>query len=188
MISLSLPKVLSDVAALLSGTRARLQELPPAPSSDPGAFVLGLIMKFCADTDAYIRGSPESPTLVQRNRAAYEAFKVAIRRTAPPFVPCESAKTMPSSWRGTVIGGVSEESGAQKVMYLADAKAHIKESVPLSAFRKFALTPVLGRLLANFRTMCLMRPSSRSSTNFKEDGKMLRWHALLRSTTRSRKY
>ena len=95
-------------------------------TSDPGAFVLNLVMKFCSEVDAHIRGSPEFAALVQRNRRAYEAFKKAIRSTAPPFMPCRSANEMPRDWKKLFMPETSPGLEPGKVMYLEDMRAHIR--------------------------------------------------------------
>ena len=120
-----LPKVLSDVTHMLSTARAQLHTLPPPITTDAGAHVLDLVMRFCAEAAEHVRGSPECAALVQRNRGVYDDFKMEIRGTAPPFVPARSADAVPKEWKKRVALG-KEETSAAEVMYLEDMRTHIK--------------------------------------------------------------
>ena len=121
----SLPKVLSDVTRMLSTTRAQLHTLPPLVSTDAGAYVLDLVMRFCAEVAEHVRGSPERVGLVQGNRRAYDDFKVEILATSPPFVPAPEADKVPMEWKQWVGLG-KEQTSTAEVMYLEDMRMHIK--------------------------------------------------------------
>ena len=68
-------------------TEEKLRALPKAPSADPVGEVLQLLGDFARDLDYRVEGTPEEDGLLQTIRPHQEAFRVAIRRTAPNFVP-----------------------------------------------------------------------------------------------------
>ncbi|KAI0746433.1 P-loop containing nucleoside triphosphate hydrolase protein [Daedaleopsis nitida] len=121
----SLPKILNDVSGLLSACNKQLQALPPPVTSDPAAYVLNMVTKFCSEIEAQVQGSPESATLVQKNRETYEAFKFSIRGTAPPFVPFDSSQSAPTDLSGYIGMG----SGRQAPVFLRDMRKHIRSCV-----------------------------------------------------------
>ena len=121
-----LPKILNDVATLHVSCSKQLQALPPPITSDPGAFVLNLITRFCTEIEAHVRGSPEFAQLVQANREAYEKFKVQIRRTAPPFVPYASPEDVPKDAVMHADKNASRTSNTVGYIYLKDLRDHIR--------------------------------------------------------------
>ena len=68
-------------------TGEKLRALPKAPSADPVGEVLQLLGDFVRDLGYRVEGTPEEDGLLQTIRPHQEAFRVAIRRTAPNFVP-----------------------------------------------------------------------------------------------------
>ena len=74
-------------------TDAKLRGLPKAPSSDPVGEVMHTLRNFVRDLDRRVQGTPEEDGLLQKIRPHQDAFKVAIRRTAPYFVPWEKTET-----------------------------------------------------------------------------------------------
>ncbi|KAI0673304.1 P-loop containing nucleoside triphosphate hydrolase protein [Trametes maxima] len=92
IISDSLPRLIGEVAAQLAAINKQLDTLPPLVTTEPSAFVLDLVARFRNDVVELTEGSPRHTGLVQKNRETYEKFKLAIRGTAPAFVPREKAK------------------------------------------------------------------------------------------------
>ena len=68
-------------------TDTKLRALPKAPSNDPVGEVLHALRNFVRDLDHRVEGTPEEDGLLQTIRPHQHAFKIAIRRTAPHFVP-----------------------------------------------------------------------------------------------------
>lgn len=74
----------------IEDTDQKLRALPTAPSTDPIGEVLQLLRNFVRDLDHRVEGTPEEDGLLQTIRPHQEAFRVAIRGTAPNFVPWDN--------------------------------------------------------------------------------------------------
>ncbi len=130
----SLPKITMDVTTLLSSCSKELQALPPTITTDPSAFVLSLVTRFCNEVAAQIHGTPELVTLVQKNRDTYEQYKANIRRTAPWFLPYDFAKSAPDDIStylreqhdSTTKGKRPETEHANEAMFLQDIRDYIR--------------------------------------------------------------
>lgn len=85
-----MPTLRREAASQLQACVDRLNELPPAITSDPTSYVLNLVTSFCHDVKLHIDGDSSFASLVQKNRIAYSAYKRDIRSTAPPFLPLPS--------------------------------------------------------------------------------------------------
>ncbi|OSD00780.1 hypothetical protein PYCCODRAFT_1437127 [Trametes coccinea BRFM310] len=136
----SLPTFLGQVAAQLEACNAQLDKLPPPITTEPSAYVLALVTHFASDIRSRIEGAPINgrTELVQSTRRIYEAFKDAIRSSAPPFVPYENAARAPRDLseyvravpRDSMLGKRSAtQMLAGHVMYLEDVREHIRASV-----------------------------------------------------------
>ena len=64
-----------------------LEDLPPPPSSAPLKDVLRLVTDFTGAVKRQGEGIPGRDGLLQQMRPPQEGFRVAIRKTAPCFVP-----------------------------------------------------------------------------------------------------
>lgn len=130
----SFPKITMDVTTLLSSCSKELQALPPTITTDPSAFVLSLVTRFCNEVAAQIHGTPELVTLVQKNRDTYEHYKADIRRTAPWFLPYDFAKSAPDDIStylreqhdSTTKGERPETEHANEAMFLQDIRDYIR--------------------------------------------------------------
>jgi hypothetical protein len=71
----------------LQETEVELRALPRAPSGDPVGEVLHVLSSFTRDLSHRLEGTPEENGLLQTIRPHQQAFKRAIRQTAPNFVP-----------------------------------------------------------------------------------------------------
>ncbi|KAI0650981.1 P-loop containing nucleoside triphosphate hydrolase protein [Trametes meyenii] len=134
----SLPELLGKVAAQLETCTTQLEKLPPAPTTEPSAFVLALVTRFAADLAARIHGAHQegSTELVQRTRRVYETYKYAVLATAPPFVPYVDAAHAPRDLSAFTRAPAGDRAvrgrgggGKMGVMYLGDVKKHIRASV-----------------------------------------------------------
>ncbi|KZT07896.1 uncharacterized protein LAESUDRAFT_811749 [Laetiporus sulphureus 93-53] len=140
-INEALPKLQTEVSRQLTKYDAELSQLPPPVTTEPSAYVLGLVAEFCKTVQAYIVGGPTTASLVQENRQAYATFKRRIRSTAPPFLPYPSPQECgPDSIQYLQIDDERDDdnvvhsgSGAATFppnsMYLLDMKKYIRQSV-----------------------------------------------------------
>lgn len=64
-----------------------LCDLPLPPSSEPLREILRLITDFTRAVEKQVEGVPGREDLIQRIRPQQEEFRIAIRTTAPCFVP-----------------------------------------------------------------------------------------------------
>ncbi|EIN04120.1 hypothetical protein PUNSTDRAFT_138850 [Punctularia strigosozonata HHB-11173 SS5] len=83
----ALPKLRRTVADLLKENERQLAELPAPPSENPIVELLELVTNFCSELHQTVFGQHEDKRFVQKNRARYSMFKLAIRATAPDFRP-----------------------------------------------------------------------------------------------------
>ncbi|KAG8220546.1 P-loop containing nucleoside triphosphate hydrolase protein [Butyriboletus roseoflavus] len=97
LIAKRLPKIQEELANAIQETNTKLRSLPKAPSTDPIGEVLHALGNFVKDLDHHVVGTPEEDGLLQTIRPHQGAFKLAIRRTAPNFVPWEktTSKVLP---------------------------------------------------------------------------------------------
>jgi Dynamin central region len=82
-----LPDIQRDLSQLLEKTNRELAELPQPPSAAPMGEILRLITDFTRDVRKQGEGEPVRDGLLQQIRPWQEAFRLAIRKTAPCFVP-----------------------------------------------------------------------------------------------------
>ncbi|KIJ08216.1 hypothetical protein PAXINDRAFT_89188 [Paxillus involutus ATCC 200175] len=89
LIAKRLPEIQKELMDALQNTEAELRALPRAPSNDPVGEVLHVLSSFTRDLSRRLEGTPEEDGLLQTIRPHQQAFKRAIRETAPNFVPWE---------------------------------------------------------------------------------------------------
>ncbi|KAH9976107.1 P-loop containing nucleoside triphosphate hydrolase protein [Lactifluus volemus] len=87
LIADRLPDIHRDLSQLLEKTNRELADLPRPPSSSPMGEILRLITEFTRDVRKQGEGEPGRDGLLQQIRPWQEAFRLAIRKTAPCFVP-----------------------------------------------------------------------------------------------------
>ncbi|KZT28391.1 hypothetical protein NEOLEDRAFT_1154609 [Neolentinus lepideus HHB14362 ss-1] len=85
LIQKRLPEIQDELQKLLNQTEIALQGLPPPPSADPVAEVLGMVADFMRRLSSEIKGTPDPRGLLQQIRPEHDTFKNAIRKTAPVF-------------------------------------------------------------------------------------------------------
>ncbi|KAK7043329.1 P-loop containing nucleoside triphosphate hydrolase protein [Favolaschia claudopus] len=89
LISKRLPQIQIELENTVQKTRTSLAHLPKPPSSDPVGEVAGRLYTFVDALSRILEGVPGADGLLQTIRPAQEAFKRAIRSTAPDFRPFE---------------------------------------------------------------------------------------------------
>jgi hypothetical protein len=72
---------------LLEKINRDLEDLPPPPSSAPLSEVLRLISGFTREVERQSEGIPGCDGLLHQVKQPQDEFRIAIRRTAPCFVP-----------------------------------------------------------------------------------------------------
>lgn len=72
---------------LLGKIKRDLEDLPPPPSSTPLSEVLRLITEFTRDVEMQGKGIPGRGGLLHEIKQPQDDFRVAVRKTAPCFVP-----------------------------------------------------------------------------------------------------
>lgn len=93
---------------------------------------MNLITEFSNDLTLCVRGSPTNTQLVQSARRTYEAFKMTVRSSAPPFVPYPDAQHAPRDISEYIRVDAKDRSARGKkytgtVMYLEDVRNHIQK-------------------------------------------------------------
>jgi len=83
----SLPHIEREINKLLEKTNKELEDLPPPPSSAPMREIFRLITEFTRAVERQGEGIPGREGLLQQIRSPQDKFRVAIRKTAPCFVP-----------------------------------------------------------------------------------------------------
>ncbi|KAJ7452986.1 P-loop containing nucleoside triphosphate hydrolase protein [Mycena galericulata] len=89
LISKRLPQIQIELETSIHKTRAGLQELPKAPSSDPVGEIANILHVFVGELHRVLEGIPHADGLLQVIRPAQERFRRDIRNTAPDFRPFE---------------------------------------------------------------------------------------------------
>jgi hypothetical protein len=83
----SLPIIEQELKKLLEKIKRDLEDLPPPPSSAPLSEVLRLITDFTKEVGKQGEGIPGYDGLLHQVKQPQDEFRIAIRRTAPCFVP-----------------------------------------------------------------------------------------------------
>ncbi|KAI0681580.1 P-loop containing nucleoside triphosphate hydrolase protein [Earliella scabrosa] len=126
----SLPKIMGDVEQQLRECKKQIDALPRAISTEPCSFVNTILMDFCDDIKAHMRGSPLFAELVQSNKKTYAVFKDQIRQTAPPFVPFHPENLLSqecADFSKQYLPPAGPHRG--QMMYLRDVKDRILQHV-----------------------------------------------------------
>lgn len=114
----------------LESCRRELSGIPKAIKEKPATHMLSLITAFSSDVQAYVRGGSETSRLIHDNRGAYGALKIAIRRTAPDFLPF-----LPTEPRGDFVNSLDDgeedllTDDCAKPFNLLDMRRHINKFV-----------------------------------------------------------
>jgi len=76
-----------QLEGLLEKNAKELNDLPSPPSSEPLREIQRMIREFSREVETQVQGIPSRDGLLQQIRPQQEAFRLAIRTTAPCFVP-----------------------------------------------------------------------------------------------------
>ncbi|KAG6918468.1 hypothetical protein DXG01_014095 [Tephrocybe rancida] len=123
IINETLPRITGEAASKLEACNQELASLPEEITEDPANYMLKLITGFCDNITRSVESGLDSQ-LVHLNRDTYAEFKVAIRKSAPNFVPAVQPKNVVSG-NSSIVDEYSEE----KPFYLSDMREHIKRSI-----------------------------------------------------------
>ncbi|KAI0002262.1 P-loop containing nucleoside triphosphate hydrolase protein [Russula compacta] len=105
LIAERLPDIEQELNKLLEKTNRDLNNLPPPPSSAPLREILRLITEFTRAVEKQSEGIPGRDGLLPQIRPSQDQFRVAVRKTAPRFVPQFSKRPV----REVPIDEVSEQ-------------------------------------------------------------------------------
>ncbi|CAL1711881.1 unnamed protein product [Somion occarium] len=143
LIMKRLPELQDELQILLEKTQESLKTLPKPPSTDVLTEILHLIGDFSRDLAKHLEGTPDEDGLLQAIRPAHEAFKRAIRATAPNFKPFEKNKqsfTMSHmlgeetdvdtpSFLSNEEDPTSKESGPTNAIYIDEVMERAKRAI-----------------------------------------------------------
>lgn len=85
-----LPVIQEELQKALRRTEEALAAMPKEPSADAFSEVMALLHTFATDVSIHIGGVPNEDGLLQSIRPHQMQFRMAIRSTAPQFVPLET--------------------------------------------------------------------------------------------------
>ncbi|KAF9234006.1 P-loop containing nucleoside triphosphate hydrolase protein [Melanogaster broomeanus] len=129
LIAKRLPEIQEELNNALQDTETKLRQLPKPPSSDPVGDVLHVLSNFTRDLSHHLEGTPDEHGLLQAIRPWQQAFKCAIRDTAPNFAPWEKTsadRVLPNADFLANEEGDNKEEGSEPVLQRAQ-KARTRE-------------------------------------------------------------
>ena len=123
----SLPGIKEETSKQLESCREGLQKLPSPIEEEPATYVLNEVISFCSKFNQFVQGgSGANAKLIQEHRMAYEELKLAIRKSAPNFVPYTDDE---EKGLGRVVEKPDTMVSHQKPFNLTDMRRHIKRYV-----------------------------------------------------------
>ncbi|KIK36073.1 hypothetical protein CY34DRAFT_544266 [Suillus luteus UH-Slu-Lm8-n1] len=93
LIAKRLPEIHKELSNILRKTQEEMRKLPKAPSNDPVSEVWNVVGRFSSQLSRRLEGTPDADGILQNIRPHQQAFKRAIRATAPHFVPWKTGDT-----------------------------------------------------------------------------------------------
>ncbi|KAK0196875.1 P-loop containing nucleoside triphosphate hydrolase protein [Armillaria mellea] len=132
VINETLPVIRSEATEALEECRAELTTIPTAINEEPATYMLKLVTSFSAEVQSLVRGRSDASRLIQENRKAFKDLKIAIRRTAPNFVPVEDDQPQPAMINSLEDGEeelLAPELSTDEPFTLTDMKSHIQLSL-----------------------------------------------------------
>jgi hypothetical protein len=108
----------------------RLSALPQVIEADPMLHMSNLITLLVSQVNQHVQGGHGAERLIHDNRAAFEMFKRAIRRTAPNFIPAvgnevkESDPPFDNSFEDESDRSIELDNGP---LYLSDIREQIQK-------------------------------------------------------------
>ena len=128
-----LPDIQRDLSQLLEKTNRELADLPQPPSSAPMGEILRLITEFTRDVRKQGEGEPGRDGLLQQIRPWQEAFRLAIRKTAPCFVPRWKSSVQPIEPSAPIMSAPSAPGFTVSEQALAQEDYNVRVGVAPSA-------------------------------------------------------
>ncbi|KAJ6614595.1 P-loop containing nucleoside triphosphate hydrolase protein [Mycena sp. CBHHK59/15] len=116
----------------MEACRRELASLPEKIVGEPATHMLNLITAFCAEIRQYVDGQSERSSLIHERNAAFAAFRLAIRKTAPHFiarVPGQAGSRIRSPMDDEDGYAAEDMISTQKPLYLPDVREHIAKSI-----------------------------------------------------------
>ncbi|TFK33506.1 hypothetical protein BDQ12DRAFT_715805 [Crucibulum laeve] len=89
LISKRLPEIQKELEKSIHQARTAFNQLPKEPSKQPMNEIFNLLHTFVNDLAVHVEGIPDHDGLIQHIKPAQQKFRVAIRATAPNFMPFE---------------------------------------------------------------------------------------------------
>jgi len=127
---------------LLEKINRDLKELPPLPSSAPLSEVLRLITDFTREVERQGVGIPGRDGLLHQIKQPQDNFRVAVRRTAPCFVPKYRGRSPPATPASPVFSPAIEESEPEPICVSSYLDRPSASATPISATSASVLQPV----------------------------------------------
>jgi hypothetical protein len=81
------PEIQDELERSILSAKQALKKLPKEPSKDPHNEVATLIYEFVTNLGRRVEGLPDKDGIMQSIRPAHDAFRRAVRVTAPEFRP-----------------------------------------------------------------------------------------------------
>ncbi|KIY65284.1 hypothetical protein CYLTODRAFT_357063 [Cylindrobasidium torrendii FP15055 ss-10] len=136
IIDETLPSIRKDAADALSTCRKALSTIPPKSSEEPTMLMLRLVTEFGSDITSIVKGRSDASALIQGNLETFKEYKIAVRSTAPAFVPrLDGDKAVKEPGFDWSFNKDDEESSGppapvlQPPFDLLDMREHIKASI-----------------------------------------------------------
>ncbi|KAJ7449129.1 P-loop containing nucleoside triphosphate hydrolase protein [Mycena galericulata] len=129
-----LPFIRQMATDRMEACRRELGSLPDKVVSEPATHMLNLITDFCTEIRQYVDGQSDMNNLIHERNAAFEAFKLAIRKTSPQFIariPGQAGAdaTYPIHVDSEPPSSATNLIANQKPVFLTDIRLHITKSI-----------------------------------------------------------
>ncbi|KIL69419.1 hypothetical protein M378DRAFT_98940 [Amanita muscaria Koide BX008] len=127
LIRETMPLLRVDVIHCLDQCRQELASLPPTVT-EPATYMLVMLTRLSDDVHRITRGRSEPSPLLEQMHEFYAGLKLAIRRTAPSFVPVLRSSPVTQDIISHLADdeGPCERAGLVSPFYLDDMRKHIK--------------------------------------------------------------
>lgn len=127
LIRKTLPLLRVDLIHCLDQCRQEFASLPPTVT-EPATYMLVMLTRLSDDVRQITRGSSEPSPLLEQMHEFYADLKLAIRRTAPSFVPVLRSSPVTQDIISHLADdeGPCERAGLVSPFYLDDMRKHIK--------------------------------------------------------------
>ncbi|KAJ8092575.1 hypothetical protein PM082_006900 [Marasmius tenuissimus] len=131
IINDSLPRIKQETEQQLKMCKEELSHIPARIEEDPVTYILNAIIAFAGEFQGFVQGgSANTASLIQSHKTEYEKFKVAVRKTAPNFVPFHAGESA-DGWDENFEDGSAEDTpqSTQRPFNLTAMRNHIKKSM-----------------------------------------------------------